>query len=287
MLGFCQSKNKVEHFKKEAFILLLVSTLSGINAKGLALKNNAHPINEKPTINSEIFYPIEIVRDDTPIDLSLPKWVYAVALLEVYFSDGTYKQGYATLLESGHYIASSETLYANGKYPKTILAKMQDDSAKALICIANLRLRAIDRSKGLSLLQTSSFNNDYCQKRQESYYHARIYTAYAQTFYLNPPLAKNQTFSKIYYPTISEENSFSIQVADGLVLDFLNPKNTLLPKNSFKQASYLWSGRPYFSDSGELVGVVSTTLEHPKTLVIIPRENIRKFLNDLKKERIF
>lgn len=128
---------------------------------------------------------IQIVRDDPPLDPTLPAWVYSVALLKVYFSDGTYKEGYATLLKNGRYIASSETLYSNGLYPKTILAKMQDSSAKELICIASLHLEAMDRDQGLSLLKTADFRDDYCHKREESYYHARIYTKYAQTFHSN------------------------------------------------------------------------------------------------------
>ncbi len=285
MWGFWQSKTKWLLKKRLVLLWIIVGIFSALNAKTLLLENDTNNSNQNSS--AEIFYPIKIIRDDLPIDLSLPKWLYAIALLEVHFSDGTYKQGYATLLDSGHYIASSETLYANGAYPKSILAKMQDDSAKELVCIANLRLRAIDRSKGLSLLQTSSFNNNYCQVRQESYYHARIYTLYAQTFYLNPPLIKKRPPSKLYYPTIDEENAFAIHATDGLILDFLHPKNTLLSKSAFKQASHLWGGRPYFNGLGELVGIASTTLKHPQTLVIIPRENIRKFLSDLKKEHIF
>lgn len=64
-------------------------------------------------------------------------------------------------------ISLSETLYSNGLYPKTILAKMQDSSAKELICIASLRLEAMDRNQGLSLLKTADFRDDYCHKREE------------------------------------------------------------------------------------------------------------------------
>nr|WP_206779330.1 hypothetical protein [Helicobacter pylori] len=48
-------------------------------------------------------------------------------------------------------MVSSEPLYSNGLYPKMVLAKMQASSAKGLICIASLRLEAIDRDQGLSL----------------------------------------------------------------------------------------------------------------------------------------
>ncbi|AFI05185.1 hypothetical protein HCD_00765 [Helicobacter cetorum MIT 99-5656] len=233
------------------------------------------------------FYPIEIIRNDPPIDLTLPKWIYSVALLKVYFSDGTYKQGYATLLENGHYIASSETLYSNGLYPKMILAKMQDDSTKELICVASLRLETIDRSKGLSLLKTSDFRDDYCHKREESYYHARIYTKYAQTFYLSSYSNKEVSNSELYYPALDDENSFSIQTTDISVSELLESKKFFLPKSSFKKGSLLWGGRPYFSDVGEFIGIASSTLENQQTLLIIPKENITQFLNDLKKERIF
>ncbi len=234
---------------------------------------------------------LQIVRDDPPLDPALPTWVYSVALLKVYFSDGTYKEGYATLLENGRYIASSETLYSNGLYPKTILAKMQDSSAKELICIASLRLEAMDRDQGLSLLKTADFRDDYCHKREESYYHARIYTKYAQTFHSNPytnqKTPKKTPNSDLYYPALNEENSFSIQITDISVAELLKSKKFLPLDASFKKGSVLWGGRPYFSEAGEFMGMASSTLENQESLVIIPKEKIVQFLSDLKNQNIF
>ncbi|MGL2844073.1 hypothetical protein ACQKBC_06735, partial [Helicobacter pylori] len=170
---------------------------------------------------------VSIVRDDPPLDPTLPAWIYSVALLKVYFSDGTYKEGYATLLKNGRYIASSETLYSNGLYPKMILAKMQDSSARELICIASLRLEAMDRDQGLSLLKTADFRDDYCHKREESYYHARIYAKYAQIFHSNPYTNQKTPNSDLYYPALNEGNSFSIQTTDISVAELLKSKKFL------------------------------------------------------------
>ncbi|WP_120914218.1 hypothetical protein [Helicobacter pylori] len=230
---------------------------------------------------------IQIVRDDPPIDPELPKWVYSVALLKVYFSDGTYKEGYATLLKNGRYIASSETLYSNGLYPKTILAKMQDSSAKELICIASLRLEAMDRDQGLSLLKTADFRDDYCHKREEGYYHARIYTKYAQTFYLSSYPNNAMSNSELYYPALNGENSFSIQITDISVAELLKSKKFLSLDASFKKGSVLWGGRPYFSEVGEFMGMASSALENHESLVIIPKEKIVQFLSTLKNQNIF
>ncbi|CAJ99030.1 hypothetical protein [Helicobacter acinonychis] len=230
---------------------------------------------------------VELVRNDPPLDSELPTWVYSIALLKVYFSDGTYKEGYATLLENGHYIASSETLYSNGLYPKTILAKMQDSSAKELICIASLHLEAIDRDQGLSLLKTADFRDDYCHKREESYYHARIYTKYAQTFYSNPYINKKTSDSDLYYPALNEGNSFSIQTMGISVAELLKSKKFLSLDSSFKKGSVLWGGRPYFSEMGEFMGMASSVLGDQENLVIIPREKIVQFLNTLKNQNIF
>lgn len=143
----------------------------------------------------------------------------------MYFSDGTYKEGYATLLKNGRYIASSETLYSNGLYPKTILAKMQDSSAKELICIASLHLEAMDRDQGLSLLKTADFRDDYCHKREESYYHVRIYTKYAQTFHSNPYTNQKTPNSDLYYPALNEEILFLYKQRTFLWLNFWNLKS--------------------------------------------------------------
>ncbi len=230
---------------------------------------------------------IQIVRDDSPLDPTLPAWVYSVALLKVYFSDGTYKEGYATLLKDGRYIASSETLYSNGLYPKMILVKMQDSSAKELICIASLRLEAMDRNRGLSLLKTADFRDDYCHKREESYYHARIYTKYAQTFHSNPYTNQKTPNSDLYYPALNEENSFSIQTADISVAELLKSKKFLSLDAFFKKESVLWEGRPYFSKVGEFMGMASSTLENQESLVIIPKEKIVQFLSALKNQIFF
>ncbi|WP_033761033.1 hypothetical protein [Helicobacter pylori] len=230
---------------------------------------------------------IKLVRNDPPLDPELPTWVYSVALLKVYFSDGTYKEGYATLLENGRYIASSETLYSHGLYPKMILAKMQDSSAKELICIASLRLEAMDRDQGLSLLKTADFRDDYCHKREESYYHARIYTKYAQTFYSSSYPNNAISNSELYYPALNGENSFSIQIMDISVAELLKSKKFLSLDSSFKKGSVLWGGRPYFSEIGEFMGMASSVLGDQENLVIIPREKIVQFLNALKNQNIF
>ncbi len=230
---------------------------------------------------------IKLVRSDPPLDPELPTWVYSIALLKVYFSDGTYKEGYATLLENGRYIASSETLYSNGLYPKMILAKMQDSSAKELICIASLRLEAIDRDQGLSLLKTADFRDDYCHKREESYYHARIYAKYAQTFRSNLYANQKTPNSDLYYPALNEGNSFSIQTTDISVAELLKSKKFLSLDASFKKGSVLWGGRPYFSEVGEFMGMASSTLESQESLVIIPKETIVRFLSALKNQNIF
>ncbi|TPH94790.1 hypothetical protein FIM45_02680 [Helicobacter pylori] len=230
---------------------------------------------------------VSIVRDDPPLDPTLPAWIYSVALLKVYFSDGTYKEGYATLLKNGRYIASSETLYSNGLYPKTILAKMEDSSAKELICIASLHLEAMDRDQGLSLLKTADFRDDYCHKREESYYHARIYAKYAQTFHSNPYTNQKTPNSDLYYPALNEGNSFSIQTTDISVAELLKSKKFLSLDASFKKGSVLWGGRPYFSEVGEFMGMASSTLENQESLVIIPKEKIVQFLNALKNQNIF
>ncbi|WP_121022059.1 hypothetical protein [Helicobacter vulpis] len=187
------------------------------------------------------------------------RWIYSSAFLTAYFSDGHYKQGYGLLLQNGNYLTASNLIFDQGMYAQTIMAKMQDDSAPMLICVARLHVKAIDRNRGLSLLSTHVFTNDYCQIRPESYYHARIYKKYGQNL-----LAHNATFHTLplYYPQVSPKNAFEVQSLHGV---------SNLQENPF--------GRPLFNASGVFMGMLDAQKNKVR---LIKRDVIMDFLRALQ-----
>ncbi|WP_240328798.1 hypothetical protein [Helicobacter suis] len=222
-------------------------------------------------------------------------WIYSTVFLIAYFKDGHYKQGYGLLLQNGHVLTSSELAYDKGMYATTFVAKMQDDSGPMLICVARLRLKAIDRNRGLSLLNTHAFTNDYCQIRPESYYHARIYTKYGQDL-----LTKNSNPRKalqIYYPKISDQGTFEVGT-----FEVRTYKNIL--EKSHKDINYSSQylnysdlhriirpllkdvyGRPLFNHQDEFIGMAVSLPSQNN--VFATKRVIQDFLLDLKHRSIF
>ncbi len=222
-------------------------------------------------------------------------WIYSTVFLIAYFKDGHYKQGYGLLLQNGHVLTSSELAYDKGMYATTFIAKMQDDSGPMLICIARLHLKAIDRNRGLSLLNTHAFTNDYCQVRPESYYHARIYTKYGQDL-----LTKNSHPHKalqIYYPKISDQGTFEVGTFEVSTFKNILEKSRKDINYSSQYLNYEdlhqiiqpllkdVYGRPLFNHKDEFIGMA----------ISLPSQNnafankrvIQDFLLDLKHRSIF
>ncbi|GMB92693.1 Periplasmic protein [Helicobacter bizzozeronii] len=191
------------------------------------------------------------------------RWIYSSAFLTAYFSDGHYKQGYGLLLSNGNYLSASSLVFDQGMYAQTIMARMQDDSAPLLICVARLRLKAIDRNRGLSLLGTHLFTNDNCQVRPESYYHARIYKKYAQNL-----LTHSQTPSTkaLYYPQVGSQNAFEIQ--------------SLHHPSSLQDTPL---GRPLFDAHGVFMGMLG---DQQNQIKVIKRGVITDFLRAMQKHKL-
>ncbi|PAF41730.1 hypothetical protein [Helicobacter sp. 11S03491-1] len=245
-----------------------------------------------------------LVIDDTPnsiektsisqINLSQAyskafEWIYSTAIITSYFDDGSFRQGFGLLLKDGFYLTSSELTYNAGLYPKKILAKMQDDSAKPLICIAQLRLKAMDSNKGLALLKTTAFTDDYCNVRSESYYHKRIYDKYGKNIF-SPTPTKKLINNGIYFPILEDVDTFGV----GKIISFqesnqpkVNSKTKsygyFLPSDAYGDFTF---GKPYFSKNGEFLGIFSV-IENPYTPILIKKEIVQDFICELKKKNIF
>lgn len=217
------------------------------------------------------------------------KWIYGTAVITSYFKDGSFKQGFAMLLPNGMYLTSSQLTYTGGLYPEKITAKMQDDSADPLICVAELQLKAMDSSKGLALLKTSAFTDDYCNVRTESYYHKRIYQKYAQDIFSKKP-TKDLINNGLYFPIIKEADTF------GVDRTYPIKEETYYNKNLQKEVSYGYSlpfdayerftfGKPYFDKEGDFLGVFSM-ISDSYLPVLIKKEVVQEFVCEVKNKNI-
>ncbi|WP_104692599.1 hypothetical protein [Helicobacter felis] len=235
---------------------LLSLLVLGMSAEGLStsLIHRSSPTSTPPTKK----------KKSPPRRLSaIPQWIYSSVFLTAYFDDGHYKQGYALLLPNGHYLTASTLVFDRGMYAQTIMAKMQDDSAPMLICVARLRVKAIDHNRGLALLSTHVFTNDGCQIRPESYYHARIYRKYAQ----NPLEQTASPTFPLYYPQVNPKNAFQIQALSASL------KSIKIPY-----------GRPLFGANGVFAGLISA---NERNAWVIKKETILSFLKTLKERKLF
>lgn len=217
------------------------------------------------------------------------KWIYSTAVITAYFKDGSFKQGFAMLLPNGMYLTSSQLTYIDGLYPEKITAKMQDDSADPLICVAELQLKAMDSSKGLALLKTSAFTDDYCNVRTESYYHKRIYQKYAQDVFSKKP-TEELIKSGLYFPIIKKADTFGVDTTYSI------KEETYYNQNLQKEVSYGYSlpfdayerftfGKPYFDKEGDFLGIFSM-ISDSYLPVLIKKEVVQDFICEVKDKNI-
>lgn len=217
------------------------------------------------------------------------KWIYSTAVITAYFKDGSFKQGFAMLLPNGVYLTSSQLTYESGLYPEKITAKMQDDSAEPLICVAELQLKAMDSSKGLALLKTSVFTDDYCNVRTQSYYHKRIYQKYAQDVFSKKP-TKDLIRNGLYFPIIKEADTFGVDRTYPIKEETYYSKNLqkevsygyLLPFNTYERFAF---GKPYFDKEGDFLGIFSM-ISDSYIPVLIKKEVVQAFICEVKDKNI-
>lgn len=215
-------------------------------------------------------------------------WIYSTALIMVYFSDGSLKQGFGLLLENGLYLTSSNLTYQAGLYPKKIFAKMQDDSAKPIMCVASLDLQAVDSSKGLTLLRTSAFTDEHCKTRPESYYHKRIYDKYAQNIFTSTP-DQDLASQEIYFPTVENFYTFGVKKATPIKKKYYDKQNQKifygysLQLDTDCESTF---GKPYFDEKGKFVGILSVMDHSDGMPILVTKKIAQDFIKEIKKKNI-
>lgn len=270
------------------------------------MQENENPTN--PTL------PQNLLPQQYMLEHPLPKWIYATAIIEVYFSDGSQRVGFGTMLENGLFITSAQIVYDKELIPKTIYTKMQDSSARVLICTNKLNVKAVDIKNNLALLESIEATDDYCHVRAKSYYHDRIEKRYFVDIFANPTLAKKSSFntmsaqkstpkttsnksalennakdSTIFYafvesyysfvPKALEDGDFTkaksgVQGAEVAISDMQDSQNLLAVYDDFAY------GRAFFSKDGVFLGILSAKDKNNQP-IFAKRELIQEFLCSL------
>lgn len=199
-------------------------------------------------------------------------WIRSVGLVMVSFDDGSFRSGFGLLLPQNLFLTSAELGHNASAYPKNILLKMRDESAGNLICIAELRLKALDKVQGLSLFEVSGYTDDYCNLRSQSYYHSKILTHNAYDIASTKPVRTND-----YYTVSTTFNAPNISV-----FTFTDTQRRLPIKDAFK----ISFGRPFFTKDGQLLGM--TTIPRNATApVIVSYKEIKDFLCSIDKSGFY
>lgn len=196
-------------------------------------------------------------------------FLYSVALLTALFDNGMQKQGYGILLKDGYILAAADLMNEDGAYLRNVVAKIQDDSSKSLMCFAMLRLRATDSK--LSLLRAENYTDIYCNTRPESFYHQRINLHY---------------FTPIYSGTLKNT---VLSRKDTVLFPFVTENNTLFYKSSSItniQKHSAIHGLPLFNASGYFVGFLYSMNEPKKHNIIVSSDEVRDFVCDVAKRKL-
>ncbi|MGI0405727.1 hypothetical protein ACRE1U_00185 [Helicobacter himalayensis] len=268
---------------------------------------NTTQTHENPT---NPILPQNLLPQQYMLEHPLPKWIYATAIIEVYFSDGSQRMGFGTMLENGLFITSAQIVYDEKLIPKTIYTKMQDSSARVLICTNKLNVKAVDTQNNLALLESIASTDDYCHTRAKSYYHDRIEKRYFIDIFTNPTLAKKSSFdtmnaqkttpntsaqknstkdSMIFYAFVEDYYSFvpkaledgdftkaknGVQGSQVAISDMQDSQNLLAVYDDFAY------GRAFFSSDGVFLGILSAKDKNNQP-IFAKRELIQEFLCSL------
>lgn len=196
-------------------------------------------------------------------------FLYSVTLLTALFDNGVQKQGYGILLKDGYILAAADLMNEDGAYLRNVMAKIQDDSSKSLMCFAMLRLRATDSK--LSLLRAENYTDIYCNTRPESFYHQRINLHYFTPIYSGA--LKNTVLSS----------------KDNVLFPFVTENNTLFYKSSSItniQKHSAIHGLPLFNSNGYFVGFLYSVSKPTKRNVVVSSDEVRDFVCDMAKSRL-
>ena len=197
-------------------------------------------------------------------------FLYSIALLTALFDNGVQKQGYGILLKDGYILAAADLMNEDGAYLRSVMAKMQDDSSKSLMCFAMLRLRATDSK--LSLLRAENYTDIYCNTREESFYHQRINLHHFTPIYKG--MLKNTVLSRkdnVLFPFVTENNA----------LFYKSASIANIQKHSAIH------GLPLFNSGGHFVGFLYSMNESKKRRnVVVSSDEVRDFVCDVAKRRL-
>lgn len=200
-------------------------------------------------------------------------WIKSVGLLMVGFDDGAFKSGFGVLLPKNTILTSAELAQNGSAYPRYIYLKMRDESAGNLICIASMNLKAMDKAKGLALFEIANYTDDYCNIRSKSVYHADILKNNA---YKN--LAKQQQKTNDFYTVTTHFGNPSIA------------KYNIKSRRDLKIDSHarhsIVFGRPFFSKSGDFLGI-ATMVKSEIRPVVVSKNEVKDFICSLKKDGFY
>lgn len=205
-------------------------------------------------------------------------WVYGTAVITTTFLDGSIKRSYGILLRDGMYLTSANMVYNQNVYARASYAMMQDDSTPPFLCVAKLSIKALDLQKGLAILETTAYTDAYCNVREKSFYHDRIYTKnWIDVF---SDFEKEQKYSVVYSATISPLNSFLTKETrvKTTLQDLAREKI-----GSFEGYQYPY-GKGYYTRRGQLVGIIAA--KNDDEPMFIRRAQIANFLCELKEKKI-
>lgn len=240
-------------------------------------------ISTQNTTLSSTLLPQQYILPD-----SVPEWIYAAAIIEVHFSDGSMRRGFASMLKNGLYITSSEIVHTASLIPRAIYAKMQDSSAPVIICTARLNLKAVDTHSGLALLENIASTDDYCNIVQKSYYHDRIQKHHVIDVFNNAPSATPK--QEVFFPYVDKYYYFvpeAMQVGEVEEYYDADSKQRIkygyqLTRDSYPHFAY---GKGFFDTKGRFLGLISLT-RHSYLPVFVKKEVVQDFLCSLDEHKV-
>ncbi|PAF45441.1 hypothetical protein [Helicobacter sp. 11S02629-2] len=261
---------------------LLALVMLGVAFGGESILPKSHDLFSTPNENIKRSYDskpfvkeIFTTNKNTAKSLSKPKsenpLVYSVVVLNVFFKNGVQKRGYGILLQDGYVLSSASLVNESDSFAKTIKARMQDDVAHSLMCVARFETVANDLDTNLSLLAPVAYTDINCLPRSESFYHERINVKYGLNISKSSQditLVKDASNNKdskddiALYPAISLDDSLFMKKED--FKDLLKKQDAL--------------SLPLFAKDGNFLGLLSKASYGGEKTRLVSNQSVYKFV---------
>lgn len=222
----------------------------------------------------------------------IPNPIKSSVYLSSYFTDGDKKSGMGILIDRhGNILTNSKAVYNRSFKLEASLIKIyiQDIPNQPIICFAQAKIKALDTSKSLALLQIDRNSNIFCNPISSfSSYHANYYDNYAFDIFGLKGNSKKSLLpnigERLFYPFVDDD--FEIDLISSTASTYLEINDQKRDRRSLSIALFESSkieniGGGVFNEAGDFIGILDMEELKNSSPSVIPKSIIAQWFCEL------